>query len=135
MRPLLNNPCGIVAEPGVHWRGAKGFPIIGQPLDFPAGPWWSVRALARHLMALRRHGRRATPQAIADRFAPGWVSAICRDLNSAPLMPIDTGDPVVMRVLIPLIAQARTGEAIDDATLARGLDLAGIDVPDMQEAA
>ena len=130
------NPCAVRAQPGVAWKGQLGVGPHGH-LIF-SGPQYSVRALARQLLALGRHGRECTAETIADACGlSGECWPALRDAGNALSVHhhIDVTDPVTLGRLIQVIARCRTHAELPDDVLATGLDLAGITPTPTQRAA
>lgn len=130
-----SNPCGVRGQPGVLWTGQTGFGAHGY-LVF-AAPHWSVRALARQLLAMGRHGRECTAETIADRCAiSGEHWAALRDAGRATsfLDRIDVTDPATLARLIRVIAAARTHALLSHDVLAAGLAAARVDIPAKEAA-
>lgn len=131
----LNNPMGVLRQPHVHWHGQapdqslclEGRSAAGDPeLVAFVAPVFSVRAAARQLLALGRHGRRATPTTIAFSFGLAGLARLCVAANANSDDGIDVTDADTARRILRVIAAEKTGADIDDATLDEGLILACI---------
>lgn len=131
----LNNPLGVLRQPNIEWHGqVKGFEgrsAAGDQSSDPelvafVAPEFSVRAAARQLLALGRHGRRATPTTIALSFGLGGLARLCVAANASSDDGIDVSDADTARRIMRVIAAEKTGADIDDATLDEGLILACI---------
>jgi hypothetical protein len=116
----LHNPCGVPRQANIEWHGQQPDQHHPELVAF-RGPAWSVRATARQLLALGRHGRVVTPASLALAMGLGAITRLCAALNAGAEYGIDLNDVPTMRAAIRAIAAERTGATLDDATLDEGL--------------
>jgi len=131
-----HNPGNIEHRPENRWQGLAEPPSDGRFCRFVSAPY-GIRALARVLITYQdRHGL-ASIEALLGRWAPpgendtaAYAEAVARALDRAPGEPVDVHRHDVLRPLVEAIIRHENGvQPYDDATLVKGLVLAGVEPP------
>jgi len=141
-RGVRNNNAGNLRHDGTPWQGMADPPSDGEFCRF-VSPAFGIRAMARVLITYQDKRKAAdgsaidTVQEIIERWAPPsenntgtYVANVRRIMGLEPGASIDVHQHSVMKRLVKAIIQHENGvQPYDDATIDKGLVLAGVEPP------
>lgn len=131
-----DNPGNIEHIASTRWQGAVE-PHDGHRFEAFIGPEWGIRAICRILIAYQDKYGLDTIHKIVSRWAPpsendtnSYASHVSSIAGVGVNEALDVYNPDTMYGLLRgIIAHENGRDPYDDATIARGMMLAGIEVP------
>lgn len=139
-----NNPGNI--DRGQPWQGlAKPHEMTPEQraekrFAVFRSPEWGIRAIVRILQTYREKYGLASVEGIINRWAPpvendtgAYMARVAKDMGVGPTATLDTTDAAILLPLVKaIIAHENGGNPYDDATILKGITLAGMEAEQIE---